>query len=161
MTGAQLVGALVGLLVTLALTVAMVMALVWMARNKYRHYEKLDPDFIGAPITDAIVVDHKYLWLKVNLKRKYRITYRVHTPDGGEFVGTEVTWLAWHVKHKYFRRDAHHLVAYRPGVSEVRSLPPSQNPGWHHRARKAESAPARRPGVAAQTSPSERAISIS
>ncbi|MBZ2195474.1 hypothetical protein [Occultella gossypii] len=79
-----------------------------------------------APVGQGVVEDRKFRYRIVNSRHLYTITYRVHTPDGHQFLGREDKYLGLIVDKPKFAVGTRHPVAYWPGVDEVRALTPTR-----------------------------------
>ncbi|MGO1543179.1 MAG: hypothetical protein ACTHXA_02445 [Gulosibacter sp.] len=125
----NLLGAAVGLVVCVAFIGAVIWLVVRQSRRARTQFGELDPEFVGWPIGQGVVVELTYLNIQINERLKYRIAYRIRAQDGSEFFGWEVKFLGRMIDRPRFKPGTMHLIAYRPGVSdEVRAVPPSYNP---------------------------------
>ncbi|SEE67084.1 hypothetical protein SAMN04488554_2395 [Ruania alba] len=100
-----------------------VAGIVFMIRRQRRIDNTLDPAYQHAPVAPAVVVERKFQYRKVNERRLYRITYRVHLAHGGHFIGWEDKYLTRFSGAPAFAVGTNHQVAYMPGSIEVRALP--------------------------------------
>lgn len=114
----------------LVLAVFVVGIIVLLVRRRRRNQGTLDPAFQGAPMAHGQVTDLTYQYRQVNNRWLYRITYRVQLPQGRPFYGWEDKYLARISEKPRFDVGTHHLIAYRPGWEQVRSVPPgARSPG--------------------------------
>lgn len=112
------------LIITNLVMAAFVVGLiVLIVRRRRRNQGTLDPAYQGAPMVHGQVTDLTYQYRQVNNRWLYRITYRVQLPQGQHFYGWEEKYLARITEKLRFDVGTHHLIAYRPGWEQVRSVP--------------------------------------
>ncbi|WP_147917245.1 hypothetical protein [Ruania zhangjianzhongii] len=111
------------ILANLVMVAVVVGVIVLIVRRRRRNQATLDPTFEGAPMAHGVVTDLKYQYRQVNNRRLYRITYRVQLAEGQQFYGWEEKYLARLTEKTRFDVGSHHLIAYRPGWEQVRSVP--------------------------------------
>ena len=119
-SGTSPIPVILGNLVLIALVIGIVVLIV-RRRRKFR--TTLDPQFEGAPMAHGVVTDLTYQYRQVNNRPLYRITYQVHLPQGQQFCGWEEKYLARLTEKQQFGVGTNHLIAYRPGWEQVRSVP--------------------------------------
>ena len=111
------------IITNLALAALVVGIIVLIVRRRRKFRTTLDPAFQGAPMAHGVVTDLQYRYRKVNNRPLYRITYQVHLPQGQQFYGWEEKYLARLTEKQQFDVGTNHLIAYRPGWEQVRSVP--------------------------------------
>lgn len=111
------------ILINLVMAGAVAGLIVFLIRKRRRNRVTLDAAFQGAPMAHGRVTDLTYRYRQVNNRWLYRITYRVQPPQGQEFYGWEEKYLARITEKHRFDVGTDHLIAYRPGWEQVRSVP--------------------------------------
>lgn len=114
---------LVLIVVNLLMAGFVVGIIVLLIRRRRRNQATLDPAFNGAPMAHGVVTNLQYRYRQVNNRPLYRITYQVHLPQGQQFYGWEEKYLARLTEKQQFNVGTNHLIAYRPGWEQVRSVP--------------------------------------
>lgn len=123
MSASSTMSPLVLIITNLALAVFVAGIIVLLVRKRRRNRATLDPAFQGAPMAHGQVTDLTYQYRQVNNRWLYRITYCVQLPQGQQFYGWEEKYLARITEKQRFDVGTHHLIAYRPGWEQVRSVP--------------------------------------
>lgn len=111
------------ILINLVIVGAVAGLIVFLVRKRRRSRVTLDQSFQGAPMAHGQVTDLKYRYRQVNNRWLYRITYRVQPPQGPQCYGWEEKYLARITEKPRFDVGTNHLIAYRPGWEQVRSVP--------------------------------------
>lgn len=123
---ANRIGALAGVLIMPIILAAGIWGIIAFGRANKQRRRRLDPRFVGAPITSAVVLERNYLGIELNERYKYRMTYRVHLPNGAVFIGWEEKFLAWITERGELDPGTGVNVAYWPGqTNEVRAVTPT------------------------------------